>query len=78
MVARSAGHNVTTNKENATTAASMVYAAEKVGLEMDVMALLEDQTNINVHSRVCCKSFFLKMSIDRNLHIVLIFQLDSD
>ena len=76
MVARSAGHNVTTNKENATTAASMVYAAKKVRLEMDAMALLEDPpSNINVYSRVCCKSFFLKMSIDRNLHIVLIFQL---
>ena len=30
MVAKIAGHNVTTNKENATTAASMVYAAKKV------------------------------------------------
>ena len=49
MVARSAGQNVRTNKENATTAALTVTAAEKdLKPEMDVMTLLEDQTNINV------------------------------
>jgi hypothetical protein len=58
MVAKSAGQNVRKNKENVNTVASMVYAAKKIRLEMDAMALLEDQTNINVHSRVCCKSFF--------------------
>ena len=49
MVARSAGQNVRANKENVTTAALTATAAKKdLQQETDVMALLEDQININV------------------------------
>ena len=49
MVAKIAGQDVKANKENVTTAASTVTAAEKDGQpEMDVMAPSEEKTDTNV------------------------------
>ena len=49
MVAKIAGQDVKANKENVTTAASTVTAAEKDGqLEMDVTAPSEEKTDTNV------------------------------
>ena len=47
-MAKIAGQNVTTNKENVTTAALMVSAAKKERLEMDAIAPLEEKTDTNV------------------------------
>ena len=48
-MARSAGQNAKANKENVTTAALTATAAKKdLQREMDAIALLEDQININV------------------------------
>ena len=47
-MAKIAGKDVTTNKENATTAALTVTAAKKKSLEMDAMAPLEEKMNTNV------------------------------
>ena len=48
MVAKIAWQDVTTIKENATTAASMATAAKKKWLEMDAMAPLEERMDTNV------------------------------
>ena len=47
-MAKIAGKDVTTKKENATTAALMVSAAKKKDLEMDAMAPLEEKPTTNV------------------------------
>jgi len=48
MVAKIAGKDVTTKKENATTAALTVTAAKKKDLEMDAMAPLEEKPDTDV------------------------------
>ena len=47
-MAKIAGKDVTTKKENATTAALTVTVAKKIDLEMDAMAPLEEKTDTDV------------------------------
>jgi hypothetical protein len=50
MVGKIAGRDAMGNKESVTGVAGMVSAVKKIGLEMDVMELLEEKKVINAHN----------------------------
>ena len=59
MLVKIAGLDAIKNRESVTGAAVVVGAVEKIGQEVDVMAVLGDHQTINVYlTQVCLQMFF--------------------